>query len=293
MHVVPGAPSTHEVVVMHDLTSLQTVTKTIAATGWRAEWAGATATPKRKGNYLVADMGAASGTAARAALMMLESGLAGSELLSHDQLALTCAYNSANWAMEARRMGRSFFEMTMERIREYNTPAFVQLGNADIGIDSTVARLLTGDNILRIVSANNPDGAGQAPSWMAPPGPINLYESYFRRTLLDPQEHGVVHIMVVNETPVFDITENANSADMPGSHWFLAAWFIEPEQEAASMERWWPALARPVFSASPLPVGRDRVSPPHPSKDGSLRRASLDTPCTRRTRRLRADEPPI
>ena len=108
-------------------------------------------------------------------------------------------------------MGRSFFEMTMERIREYNTPAFVQLGNADIGIDSTVARLLTGDNILRIVSANNPDGAGQAPSWMAPPGPINLYESYFRRTLLDPQEHGVVHIMVVNETPVFDITENAMS----------------------------------------------------------------------------------
>ena len=81
---------------------------------------------------------------------------------------------------------------------------------------------------------------------------------------------------------------------MPGSHWFLAAWFIEPEQEAlARVERWWPALARPVFSASPLPVGRDRVSPPHPSKDGSLRRASLDTPCTRRTRRLRADEPPI
>ena len=79
--LVPGAPSTHEVVSMHDLTSLQTVTKTIAATGWRAEWAGATATPKRKGNYLVADMGAASGTAARAALMMLESGLAGSELL--------------------------------------------------------------------------------------------------------------------------------------------------------------------------------------------------------------------
>jgi len=25
-------------------------------------------------------------------------------------------------------------------------------------------------------------------------------------------------------------------------------------------------LARPVFRASPLPVGRDRVSPPHPSK---------------------------
>ena len=91
-------------------------------------------------------------------------GLAGSEQLSHDQLPNTCAYNSANWAMEARRMGRSFFEMTMERIREYNTPAFVQLGNADIGIDSTVARLLTGDNILRIVSNNNPDGTGQAPA---------------------------------------------------------------------------------------------------------------------------------
>ena len=234
------------------------MTKTIAATGWRAEWAGATATPKRKGNYLVADMGAASGTAARAALMMLETGLAGSELLSHDQLPNTCAYNSANWAMDNTPASANW-EMTMERIREYNTPAFVQLGNADIGIDSTVARLLTGDNILRIVSVNNPDGAGQAPSWMAPPGPINLYESYFRRTLLDPQEHGVVHIMVVNETPVFDITENANSADMPGSHWFLAAWFIEPEQEAlARVERWWPALARPVFSA---PRPRESTSP--------------------------------
>ena len=55
---------------------------------------------------------------------------------------------------------------------------------------------------------------------------MNYWRVHFARTLTDPRDHGRVHIMVVN-------TEDATAALSPtirGSHWFVVAWLVEPDE---------------------------------------------------------------
>ena len=81
---------------------------------------------------------------------------------------------------------------------------------------------------LAAVQASFADAPGDAPSWLSAVGPINHFEEYFARTLIAPTEHGIVHMMIVNTEPVF--TQSVDmSMPTPGTHWFLAAWCIDPE----------------------------------------------------------------
>ncbi|EOD11156.1 hypothetical protein EMIHUDRAFT_215005 [Emiliania huxleyi CCMP1516] len=43
------------------------------------------------------------------------------------------------------------------------------------------------------------------------------------------QEHGRLHIMVANT--VTAVTDVSDAEPAPGSHWFLTAWFVDPEDE--------------------------------------------------------------
>ena len=85
------------------------------------------------------------------------------------------------------------------------------------------ARFITDDEVQKLVTAHNPDGAGTDPAWLSGPGPINFWRTHFARTIADSKHHGVVHMMVVNTEEQYAL-HNAAS----GEHWILLAWFIEP-----------------------------------------------------------------
>ena len=96
-------------------------------------------------------------------------------------------------------------------------------GKPELG--STAEQLL-GDEILGLAARINPDGPDVNPAWLSGPGPINYWRTHFARTLVDPRDQGRVHIMVVNADEAQVSTANAGA--IGGSHWFVAAWFVEP-----------------------------------------------------------------
>ena len=156
-------------------------------------------------------------------------GLTGEGLFATNQLKDGCGYIAYNAAVEMRRLGRAFDQLTMDQVQAFNTPQWISHSNQELAMGySTEAELLSGDNIIELCSINNPDAPGDAPSWLSAVGPINHFEEYFARTLIDPTEHGIVHMMIVNTEPVF--TQSVDmSMPTPGTHWFLAAWCIDPE----------------------------------------------------------------
>ena len=61
---------------------------------------------------------------------------------------------------------------------------------------------------------------------------MNYWRVHFARTLTDPRDHGRVHIMVVNTEDATTKTASSSSP-MGGSHWFVAAWFVNPENSGS------------------------------------------------------------
>ena len=74
----------------------------------------------------------------------------------------------------------------------------------------------------------NPDEPDSDPSWLNEPGPFNFWRSHFVKTLTTPRDHGETHIWVVNT----ESQTSLQTATTGGAHWFLVAWFIEPETDA-------------------------------------------------------------
>ena len=63
--------------------------------------------------------------------------------------------------------------------------------------------------------------------WMHSPSPYNYFKDFFARTVAEPKYHGMLHIMPVNT----DSQYGGVHAPITGTHWFTAAWYLEPEPE--------------------------------------------------------------
>ena len=85
---------------------------------------------------------------------------------------------------------------------------------------------LTGDEIIELITADNPDSLGVRPTWLSGPGPLNYFYTFFAQTLASSAHHGRVHIMVVNTAKDTGVAPPT----MGGVHWFVVAWYIEPQQ---------------------------------------------------------------
>ena len=57
-------------------------------------------------------------------------------------------------------------------------------------------------------------------------GPLNYWKTHFARTLAEAQYHGRVRIMVVNTESQHSLSDFDS-----GTHWFVVAWYVEPENE--------------------------------------------------------------
>ena len=58
--------------------------------------------------------------------------------------------------------------------------------------------------------------------------PINLFNAFFHRTCVEERFHGIVHLVVVNTDAQFSLDLTTES----GVHWYLAAWYVNPAQDA-------------------------------------------------------------
>ena len=61
------------------------------------------------------------------------------------------------------------------------------------------------------------------------PAPMNFWRATIDRHLKDPREWGKVHIMVVNTSSTYTLTEESAS-NMSGVHWFVVAWWLNVEE---------------------------------------------------------------
>ena len=55
--------------------------------------------------------------------------------------------------------------------------------------------------------------------------PINNWLTHFARTIANPT--GNVHIAIINSEAIYDSQTDSDEM-VPGTHWFLAAWRINP-----------------------------------------------------------------
>ena len=84
------------------------------------------------------------------------------------------------------------------------------------------AEVLTGDQILGLAAAVNPEGAGTSPAWLSGPGPLNYFRTMLSRTVVNSAtQDKKLHIMVVNNVNAYSLTET-----FTGEHWFVVAWWL-------------------------------------------------------------------
>lgn len=213
-------PSSYEIVERHSLASLKALAKAVegaAGTSSAAERA------PRGGRFIVLDWLTMPQSAATVS-MMEAAGLAGRACFSREQLVDACGYLATGWAAMLRALGDAFDTLECEVAAQLNSPAFIATSNAHLGLNVSGAVQLTSDQILELAAAINPDSPGQSAGWLHSPMPLNLFNTFFARTLAEEQFHGIVHMVVVNTQPQFTF----NPSVVGGVHWFLAAWLINP-----------------------------------------------------------------
>ena len=81
----------------------------------------------------------------------------------------------------------------------------------------------------RIISGPTP-GIGPAPA------PLNFWRATIERHLATPAEWGKLHIMVVNTSSTFSLTEEAPGT-ISGVHWFVMAWWLNAEDPPLPWEQ--------------------------------------------------------
>ena len=169
------------------------------------------------GRFVVVDF-LSSNVAADAARAMTDAGLVGATVFGLDQIPDACGHLGAGWACRLRRLGAHFADFfTLEMAREINNIDYIAGQNALL--DHSTTTWLEVAQIQRLVTLQNPDGAGSSPAWLDGPGPINAWRANFARTL--HQKDGTVHIMVVNTVEADALTDVAS-----GRHWFVVAWRV-------------------------------------------------------------------
>ena len=125
-----------------------------------------------------------------------------------------------------RALGLQFTDLDMQTAAAINTVPFIAQQNVKLGIGNPRAEWLTDDQILKLASVDNPDADETAPGWLSGPAPINYFRTAFLNSLIRRADHGRVHIMIVNTEAQYTLQDAAS-----GLHWFVAAWFIEPDSD--------------------------------------------------------------
>ena len=111
-----------------------------------------------------------------------------------------------------RSLGAAFHTLECNTAAQLNSPIFISTANTHLRLGNyTTAVKLTGDQIIELATAINPDGAGLSPSWLHSPMPINLFNVFFARTCAEEPYHGVVHIVVVNIDAQFSFDVSVES----------------------------------------------------------------------------------
>ena len=216
-----GIPTPHEIAKCYDLDKAK-----IFCAKQQSVPTTPTERPKQHhGRFIVLDF-LSMAASAEAAKLMRDAGLHSKTLFDFSQLPNACGYLAAGWAVMLRALGLDFTNLDMATAAALNTVQFIAGQNAKININTAPAVWLTDDQILALASADNPDGHNTAPSWLMGPAPINYFRTTFHNTLLRRADHGRVHIMVVNTEAQYTLQDAAS-----GMHWFLAAWYIEPESD--------------------------------------------------------------
>ena len=185
--------------------------------------------PTRRGRFFVFDY-LSFPHSNQAVNIMAGSGLTpGSICLRTDQLPNMCGYLCAGVALLLHDLGLEFADIPCARLPALNSQAFLEAANARLNIQSNDATQLLGDQILGLASIMQAEAnAGSNDvGWMHSPSPYNYWHTFFMRTLTNPAYHGTVHIMAVNSD-----SQHSLHATTAGTHWFLAAWFIEPEDHS-------------------------------------------------------------
>ena len=216
-------PSTYEMVERHSLATLKALAADVRGK------VGQNTEPKasRGGNFIVLDWLSMPQTQ-QTMMMMQSAGLSGRSCLSYDQLVDACGYLATGWAAMLHSLGAAFHTLECTTAAQLNSHVFIATANTHLRLGkSTTAVKLTGDQIIELATAINPDGAGQSPAWLHSPMPINLFNVFFARTCAEERYHGVVHIVVVNTDAQFSFDVSVET----GIHWFLAAWYINPVDE--------------------------------------------------------------
>jgi len=68
------------------------------------------------------------------------------------------------------------------------------------------------------------------------PAPLNFWRATIERHLATPAEWGKLHIMVVNTSSTFSLTEEAPDT-ISGVHWFVMAWWLNAEDPPLPWEQ--------------------------------------------------------
>ncbi len=184
--------------------------------------------PQRAGRFIVMDF--MSSSRSREAAERLESaGLDPTTIFNTEQLPNACGYLSAAWACSLHRLGLDFTMIDMERARIPNRFEYIALRNLEFGHtrDPSSGQFLETVEVQKLVTLHNPDARNTNPSWLAGPGSFNRWQECLKRTLEEANEHGRVHIMIVNTETSSTLHDTAS-----GRHWFVVAWFIEPDAPA-------------------------------------------------------------
>ena len=141
-----------------------------------------------------------------------------------------CGDNSAAWACMLRQMGGLFTDLGHAQASVINTQEFVAGQRVRLGKPATDTSWLDGDEIVQLVTLDNPDAPNTNPAWLSGPGPLNYFYTFFAQTLTEPHHRGRVRIMVVNTEEDRGVFTGA----VGGRHWFVAAWYVDPDDPSDS-----------------------------------------------------------
>ena len=213
----PGAPTAEELTANYDLAAAKALSAGLANANLR----------KRTGRAIVIDYY----NYAKSVLLadhIRRAGLSVKTLFSGLQATpYQCGHNTAGWACMLRALGQDFQALTNDIAGSINVPAYPQAQNVRIGKAVGDTSWLTGDEIIKLVSLDNPDANGQNPKWLRGPAPLNYFYTFFAQTMAEPQFAGTVQIMVVNAA----VDSGLPQANIGGTHWFTVAWCIDRDED--------------------------------------------------------------
>lgn len=220
-------PSTAELIAGYDLAKAKALAKQLSQTH-------ISSAPAVRGEAIVIDF-MHFVESRDVALQLQRLGLTTTTLFGGPQATpFQCGDNSAAWVCMLRALGSNFAQLTLDAASSINTAAYVASQRPILGKTPADTSWLTGDDIISLVTTNNPDGAGVNPTWLSGPTPLNYFHTFLAQTVREHAYRGVVKIMVVNTAQ--DRGVPTSNGAVGGVHWFAVAWRIDGPSSASAAQ---------------------------------------------------------